>query len=149
MRAMLWTMMSPDGMVRSAFGGRASVHGAAVMAEAAAVRAGFVCIDESDVSRDVFRIRVERRWRLEYRRGIGALARWAISDGDRALHLMDTLNDPTFREASSRLFAWLSAEPALVEVLPDRPEWRLRTGAADYAEWLTSSLELLDLVAND
>lgn len=147
MRTMLWAMVSPDGLVRSAFGGRSHVHDAAVKAEAAAFRAGFVCLDEGDASRDDFRTRVERRWRVEYREGIGAIARWAASEGDLALHFLRSLNDPACREDASHLYTALSAEPSLVELLPDRPRWALRDETPG-AEWLSSALELLELVVD-
>lgn len=62
-RTMLWATLSPDGLDRSAFGRRTYVHEAAVRAEMAALRAGFIPCHDGEGAFDERRMRITRRWR--------------------------------------------------------------------------------------
>jgi hypothetical protein len=146
MRTMLWAMVSPDGLMRSAFGRRSYVQDAAVKAELAAVRAGFVTFEEIREPRDEGRTRIERRWRAEFRVGVAALTDWvAVPDG-AALDLMCSLNKSAREPVAASLFTSLSAEPSKVKLLPACPG-PVRVGeSVELDEWLVSSAELLECI---
>ncbi len=145
MRAMLWAMVSPDGLVRSVFGKRAFVHDAAAKAEACAARAGFVCFNERDRTLSEPRTRIDRRWRPEYREGVSAFAGWADPTGRHEPVFVNLLNEPVNREQAARLYALLSAEPSMVELLPALPRSRFGD-LLEPSEWAVSAVERLELV---
>lgn len=82
-RTMLWATLSPDGMDRTAFGRRAYVHDAALKAQSAAFRAGFLPFYEGEGTIDQQRMRITHRWQEEYRPGFAALTDRRLRAGDQ------------------------------------------------------------------
>ncbi len=142
-RTMLWATLSPDGMDRAAFGRRTYVHEAALKAQAAALRAGFIPFYEGDGTIDQQRMRITHRWHEEYRPGFATLADWVHSSRG-SVQLLRSLSEPELIATSARLLRHLSVEPTRVELLPEPPPPN-----TPFAPWLTIATEALELLDVD
>ncbi len=141
-RTMLWATLSPDGMDRAAFGRRAYVHDAALKAQAAAFRAGFLPFYEGEGAIDQQRMRITHRWQEEYRPGFAALTDW-VDSSRGSVQLLRSLSRPGLIATSARLLRHLSVDPTRVELLPEPP--RPDTPVEPWLTIATEALELLDI----
>lgn len=141
-RTMLWATLSPDGMDRAAFGQRTYVHEAALKAQAAALREGFIPVYEGEGTIDQQRMRITQRWQEEYRPGFAALTDWVHSSRG-SIQLLRSISAPELMATSARLLRHLSVEPTRVELLPEPP--RPDTPVEPWLTIATEALELLEM----
>jgi hypothetical protein len=127
-------------MDRAAFGQRTYVHEAALKAQAAALRAGFIPFYEGEGTVDQQRMRITHRWREEYRPGFAALTDW-VQSSRGSVQLLRSLSAPELIATSARLLQRLSVDPTRVELLPEPPR-----PDTPVEPWLTIATEALGLL---